>query len=755
MENISLIDVNKPEKVQSTINELVGYANLIESEGRISKETLGLGNVDNTSDINKPISNAQQAALDEINEQITKTQTDVLNINKSSLGLGSVDNTADIDKPISRAQQEVLSEVDSQISQLKTELDSVGLIAKGAGQCVSFDNYEEFVYAFNSYDKNKYNKGQDVRIVTVNVPDLWVAYVENENVEYTFINDESLVEDLETNGYIQVGYYKLGMLETQKVDLTNHVTFDDIAIANGDYGLVKLGGTGTGVAVGKAGGLYVVGVRDDEIEEETTSSYRCVQAQHISKIVKKGMTNNTQEWTDEDKANARNTINAVGKDDKAIANGDYGLVKLGSSGTGVYINKAGNLEVTPTTGAEIESEITSSRRCLMPQHVSKIVKKGMTNNLEEWTEDDKSNARNLINAVGKDDISSNVKAGIAKADSSYGISVTDEFLQINKASIANIDAKTDVHKPIVPANLDYAIKSGLSSNKLSWTDSEKSSARGLLGAVSQSEVDSKIAELIGSDAETLETLQDLASAIEQNGDVIDSLNSAITSKASIESVNLLSERVSELENNSDGRQIELRASTTHIQWKYINETNWTDLIALSELKGEKGDKGDTGPQGEQGEQGPQGIQGQTGKAGTNGQDVELHVTSTHIQWKYTAEEEWINLIELSKLKGAKGDVGARGPQGIPGEVGPQGEQGPQGETGEQGPAGADGVDGREVEFQTSSTHIQWRYVGSNVWVNLVELSTLKGDKGDTGATGPVGARFEYDETTKTLNIITE
>ena len=32
---------------------------------------------------------------------------------------------------------------------------------------------------------------------------------------------------------------------------------------------------------------------------------------------------------------------------------------------------------------------------------------------------------------------------------------------------------------------------------------------------------------------------------------------------------------------------------------------------------------------------------------------------------------------------------------------------------------------------------------------------LKGDQGIQGERGPVGARFEYDATTKTLNIITE
>jgi len=58
-----------------------------------------------------------------------------------------------------------------------------------------------------------------------------------------------------------------------------------------------------------------------------------------------------------------------------------------------------------------------------------------------------------------------------------------------------------------------------------------------------------------------------------------------------------------------------------------------------------------------------------------------------------------------------------------------------------GPAGAngtDGTDGREVEFQVSVTHIQWRYVGAGSWTNLIALADLKGDTGATGATGATG-----------------
>ena len=74
-----------------------------------AKTNLGLNNVDNTSDLNKPISTATQTALDlkaPINNP-TFTGT-VGGITKSMVGLGNVDNTSDLNKPISTATQTAL-----------------------------------------------------------------------------------------------------------------------------------------------------------------------------------------------------------------------------------------------------------------------------------------------------------------------------------------------------------------------------------------------------------------------------------------------------------------------------------------------------------------------------------------------------------------------------------------------------------------------------------------------------------------------
>ncbi len=43
-----------------------------------------------------------------------------------------------------------------------------------------------------------------------------------------------------------------------------------------------------------------------------------------------------------------------------------------------------------------------------------------------------------------------------------------------------------------------------------------------------------------------------------------------------------------------------------------------------------------------------------------------------------------------------------------------------------------GADGREVELQSTATHIQWRYAGETSWVNLVAKTDLEGLQGPEG-----------------------
>ena len=76
----------------------------------ITKAMVGLGSVDNTSDLGKPVSTAQQTALALKAPLASPTFTGtVAGITAAMVGLGSVDNTSDLGKPVSTAQQTALA----------------------------------------------------------------------------------------------------------------------------------------------------------------------------------------------------------------------------------------------------------------------------------------------------------------------------------------------------------------------------------------------------------------------------------------------------------------------------------------------------------------------------------------------------------------------------------------------------------------------------------------------------------------------
>ncbi len=79
----------------------------------VTKAQLSLGNVDNTSDANKPVSTAQATALATKQATIVAGTTaqyyrgdkSFQTLDKTAVGLANVDNTADTAKPVSTAQQ--------------------------------------------------------------------------------------------------------------------------------------------------------------------------------------------------------------------------------------------------------------------------------------------------------------------------------------------------------------------------------------------------------------------------------------------------------------------------------------------------------------------------------------------------------------------------------------------------------------------------------------------------------------------------
>lgn len=94
----------------------------------VTKAQVGLGNVDNTSDQDKPVSTAQAQAINEVAEDLAEHAEDTNNphhVSKAQVGLGNVDNTSDADKPISTATATALE----------------GKVDKVAGKGLSTEDY--------------------------------------------------------------------------------------------------------------------------------------------------------------------------------------------------------------------------------------------------------------------------------------------------------------------------------------------------------------------------------------------------------------------------------------------------------------------------------------------------------------------------------------------------------------------------------------------------------------------------------------
>ena len=96
---------------------------------------------------------------------------------------------------------------------------------------------------------------------------------------------------------------------------------------------------------------------------------------------------------------------------------------------------------------------------------------------------------------------------------------------------------------------------------------------------------------------------------------------------------------------TDGREVEFNVSDTHIEWRYVGEETWNELIDLDLLKG---------------------AAGEAGSNGTDGREVVIEIVDNKIVWKYEGEEDYHSLIDLEDLKGKDGNDGSDGKDGLDG-----------------------------------------------------------------------------------------
>lgn len=114
------------EEISGVDTELNSHINNLNNPHQVTKSQIGLSEVDNTSDMNKPISTAVQNQLNVINNEIDEIEFDLAEhignfenphqVTKNQIGLNNVDNTSDLDKPISTLTQNALNRLSDDLA---------------------------------------------------------------------------------------------------------------------------------------------------------------------------------------------------------------------------------------------------------------------------------------------------------------------------------------------------------------------------------------------------------------------------------------------------------------------------------------------------------------------------------------------------------------------------------------------------------------------------------------------------------------
>lgn len=189
--------------------------------------------------------------------------------------------------------------------------------------------------------------------------------------------------------------------------------------------------------------------------------------------------------------------NKVGKTDYASA--DTAGVISTEANYGTRALSDGRLQLVPASAGNINERLVGKYKIIYGGNYDYAVKRALIDNEHApqtgdysavWTEEDKNKARNLLNAVGKNDYAhSSSTYGIVKEGG--GVIIDTGIISTYHARLGDINNRDNTHRPLVSSTYDYAIKQALTDNEhaphsgnfdATWTEDDKTNARQLLNA---------------------------------------------------------------------------------------------------------------------------------------------------------------------------------------------------------------------------------------------------------------------------------
>lgn len=641
---------NELLSLKSNISDLGALA----YKNDLTKSDVGLNNVDNTSDLNKPISTATQNALDNKEDKINlRALAYKDSLTKSDIGLDKVNNVT-----ITSNQVEQIGTNATEISSLKTLVNTneTDIEKKVSDINTQINGIKQVL----SSDDTDYDTLQEL----VNALKNNVSSISDLFTEIAKKVDKVSGKGLSTNDYTTTEKNKLANIEE---GANNYVLPSDVV--------------------------------QDSSYVHTDNNYTTIEKTKLE-----GLSNY-------DDTSIKNTLNT--KADKTeLFSGSY--------------NDLTNKPTIPTVN-----------------NATLTIQKNGTN-VATFSANSSTNATANISVPTK----------ISQLENDSGF--TQNAGTVTSVKVGNTSYSPTSGVIALPGYPSVPTKTSQLTNDSGYLTQHQD----ISGKADKTYVDEKVADLVNSAPEALDTLGELAEAINNHEDAYDALLETVGKK--IEKVTAVA-----------GTNI----NATGTPSVTATTSGTTTTLTFNYLKGAKGDSitGATGIQGPQGATGAKGNTGATGLTGATGPQGPKGADSTVAGPKgatgpqgpqgpqgATGTKGNTGATGLTGATGAKGYTGATGPKGADstvagpkGATGPQGPQGPTGATGPKGNTGATGPKGADstVAGPKGATGAQGPTgaTGAKGNTGATGLTGATGPRGYTGATGPAGVIGD-DFTAKTIHF---
>ena len=247
LNNLSILTNKTDQNTTNIENKLDKVSAVTETPTLYGKTTSGIqkqfpvhlasGEIENATQI--PSKQYTDAGVGDAKTAAESARQSAETANQNAISAAQLANTANTNsenaKDTSTEALSKASAAETSASQATETANNALEIAKGSIKGVAYADYQTMIAKLNGYSPatNIFSVGQPLYIRKMDVPDLWVYRITPNYVQYNYTTDDAFLQDLLTNGYVQIGSTEVAQQESKTSISGDVLTRENVKGGNG------------------------------------------------------------------------------------------------------------------------------------------------------------------------------------------------------------------------------------------------------------------------------------------------------------------------------------------------------------------------------------------------------------------------------------------------------------------------------------------------------------------------------------------